>query len=46
MRADRNEKKAGLAVLIADKIDFKTKNAKKRHYIPIKGSAPEKAVPS
>ena len=39
--ANRDQKKAGVAVLIQDKIDFKTK-AKKRdkdgHYIMIKGS--------
>jgi len=36
-----NEKKAGVAILISDKIDFKTKiitKDKERHYIIIKGS--------
>ena len=36
-----NEKKAGLSIVISDKIDFKTKTVirdKERHYIMIKGS--------
>ena len=39
--ANRNDKKAGVAILISDKIDFKTKAIKKDkegHYIMIKGS--------
>ena len=39
--ANRNDKKAGLAIFISDKIDFKTKATKKEkegHYIMIKGS--------
>ena len=37
--ANGNQKKAGVAILISDKIDFKIKNVtrdKKRHYIMIK----------
>jgi len=39
-QANRDEKKAGLAILISNKIDFKTKAVKRekeRHYIMIKG---------
>ena len=39
--ANRNDKKAGVTILISDKIDFKTKTIKKDkegHYIMIKGS--------
>ena len=39
--ANGNDKKAGIAILISDKIDFKTKATKKdkeRHYIMIEGS--------
>ena len=38
---NKDQKKAGVAILILDKIDFKTKAVKKhkeRHYIMIKGS--------
>ena len=38
--ANRDQKKAGVAILISDKIDFKTKAEKKEkdgHYIMIKG---------
>ena len=38
---NRDQKKAGVAILIADKIDFKTKAVKRdeeEHYILIKGS--------
>ena len=38
---NRDQKKAGVAILISDKVDFKTKAVKKdreRHYIMIKGS--------
>ena len=38
--ANGNQKKAGVAILITDKIDFKRKNVtrdKERHYIMIKG---------
>ena len=40
--ANGNQKKAGVAFLISDKIDFKTKTItrdKERHYIMIKGSS-------
>ena len=45
--ANRNQKKAGVAILISDKIDFKTKAVKKDnegHYIMIKGSIQEENI--
>ena len=42
--ANRDQKKAGLAILISDKIDLKTKAVKRNkegHYIMIKGSIQE-----
>ena len=42
-----NQKKAGVAILISDKMDFKIKMVirdKGRHYITIKGSIQEKDV--
>ena len=41
--ADRDQKNAGVAILISEKIDFKTKAVKRdkeEHYIMIKGYAP------
>ena len=45
--ANRNQKKAGVAILISDKIDFKTKTItrdKEGHYIMIKGSIQEEHI--
>ena len=42
--ANGNQKKAGVAILISDKIDFKIKNVRRYkagHYIMIKGSIQE-----
>ena len=45
--ANGNQKKAGVAILISDKIDFKIKNVtrdKEEHYIIIKGSIQEEDI--
>ena len=42
-----NQKKAGVAILISDKMDFKIKNVtrdKESHYITIKGSIQEEDI--
>ena len=43
-QVNRDQKKAGVAILISDKIDFKTKAVKRDkdgHYVLIKGSIQE-----
>ena len=45
--ANGNQKKAGVAILISDKIDFKIKTItrdKEEHYIMIKGSIQEEEI--
>ena len=45
--ANGNQKKAGVAILISDKIDFKIKTItrdRKGHYIMIKGSIQEENI--
>ena len=45
--ANRDQKKAGVAILISDKIGFKTKAVKgnkEGHYIMIKGSIQEEDI--
>ena len=45
--ANGNQKKAGVAILISDKIDFKMRNTlrnKEGHYIMIKGSIQEEGI--
>ena len=46
-RANGNQKKVGVAILISDKIDFKIKNVtrhKEGHYIMIQGSMQEEDI--
>ena len=45
--ANGNQKKAGVAILVSDKIDFKIKNVtrdKEGHYIMVKGSNQEEDI--
>ena len=46
-RANGNLERAGIAILISDKIDFKPRNSNKRqksHYIMVKGSTHHVAI--
>ena len=42
--ANAKQKKAGVAILISDKIDLKIKKLRKEHYIMIKGSIQEEDI--
>ena len=45
--ANGKQKKAGVAILISDKVDLKIKNItrdKEEHYLMIKGSIPEEDI--
>ena len=47
MQTKRNQKKAGVAILLSDKIDFKTKTVirdKKGHYIILKRSIEQEDI--
>ena len=47
LHANGNQKKAGVAILVSDKIDFKIKTVtrdKEGHYITIKGSIQEEDI--
>ena len=47
LHANGNQKKAGVAILISDKIDFKIRNVtrdKEGHYIMIQGSIQEEDI--
>ena len=49
VHANRDQKKAGVAIFISDKIDFEIKAVKRdkeRHYIVIKGSIQEEDITS
>ena len=47
IHANGNQKKAGVAILVSDKLDFKIKTVtrhKEEHYIMIKGSIQEENI--
>ena len=44
VHANGQDRKAGVPILISDKIDFKIKKDKERHYLMVKGSIQEEDI--